>query len=196
MKFKRHATVEDLLKKSVPESKELIDLVKKKYNENVIANCLFSLRNVKGKTQADMAKALNVTQSAVSKMENRGDCLSFNDFMRFVMALGCNVEVGIIENGSIRKRLEYHVERVNDILEEMAELAGDDEDINRGALETFRDVLKSISSKFLPNVISKMGLQKDTDPLTITISKASKKEDPLNKKTKKTVVKLHEKVTL
>lgn len=156
MKFKRHQSVEGMLAHTLPGNSAVIRGVRKQAGINTLSNSLFIIRTACGVSQAEMAKRLGVSQSAVSKMENRGDALLFNDAMRYLTALDCTVDIGFVQHGGIKDRLDYHAGRINDILTELSTLAGDDPDINVGTLEAFKKVLEAIVVNFIPPFAKKL----------------------------------------
>jgi predicted transcriptional regulator len=73
-------------------SQPQVDEVRRKVADEVLEMNLRSLRESLGKTQDEMAKLTDVTQSQLSKIERREDHL-ISTLRRYVHALGGEIEV-------------------------------------------------------------------------------------------------------
>jgi predicted transcriptional regulator len=73
-------------------SREQIDQVRRKVADEVLEMNLRSLRESLGKTQDEIARLADVTQSQLSKIERRDDHL-ISTLRRYVRALGGDIEV-------------------------------------------------------------------------------------------------------
>ena len=183
MKFKRHKSVEAMLDHSLPGSKGIIKGVKRQSGENILSNTFFMARTAAGVSQAEMARRLGTTQSAISKMESRGDAITFNDAMRYFAALNCQIDIGVIQNGGIKDRLDYHGDRINDILTYLSDLAGDDPDINAGVLDAYKKILEAIAANFMPLFAKKLQkLVKDGVKLPYQINLTPLRQAPTDNK--------------
>lgn len=150
MKFKRHETVDALLADALPGDREIVDVVNKSFHEDAMANHLFILRTKAGLSQKDMAKRLKVSQSVISKMENDGNYLRFNDVIRYIDALGFSAEMAFIKEGRAINFLRSYFSRITQMMDMLREIAGDDPDINAGILTAFGDFSKSMMDNVLP----------------------------------------------
>jgi transcriptional regulator with XRE-family HTH domain len=68
--------------------------------EKVPAMSLKELREASGKTQADLAAALQIRQASVSELEARGDEIRLSTLRRYVEALGGRVELNVKLGGT------------------------------------------------------------------------------------------------
>lgn len=184
MKFKRHKTVDALLENSLPESEGVIEAMNQSYDEDFICRHLFILRTHAGVSQKEMAARLNVSQSVISKMENKGDYLKFNDVIRYIEALGYAVDFGILKRGRSIDYLTSYFTRIKHVMDELQELAGDDLDMSQGVRDAFVALSKSMLMEVLPKLAKKMSSQQK--PIAISMNSddrgAAKKPAPKPKK--------------
>lgn len=73
---------------------------KKRFDEESskksLGRALFNLRNSQGLTQEQVAEKMNITQSAISRIEHSAnDKIRFDDFENYVSALGYKISVSI-----------------------------------------------------------------------------------------------------
>lgn len=66
------------------------------YCANII-DCLVEQRKVKGMTQNELAKATNLTQSVIARMESKKTIPQLDTLLKVVMALGCHLEIVPVE---------------------------------------------------------------------------------------------------
>lgn len=186
MKFKRYKTVDSLLADLFPGDKEIIDSVNQAYYRDAMANHLFILRTKAGVSQKEMAKRLNVSQSVISKMENKGDYLKFNDVIRYIGALGYAVDFAVLKRGQHIDYLSSYFTRIKSIMDELQKLAGDDPDISQGVREAFLALSKSMLMDVLPKLEKKMSNQQR--PIAISMNSddrdAAKEPEVKPKKTR------------
>lgn len=178
MKLKRHKTVDALLADALPGDKEIVDAVNKSYFEDAMANQLFILRTKAGLSQKDMAKRLKVSQSVISKMENKGDYLKFNDVIRYVNALGCSVEMTIVKNGRAIDFLASYFARIKRTMGELQELAGKDPDITKGIMSAFLAFSTSMIEDVIPQIKGKLPQQQRQLEISINPPEEDAKAKP------------------
>ena len=152
MKFKRHKSVEAMLEHSLPDSKATIDAINQMFNEDAVSRNLFILRAKAGVSQAEMAKRLNVSQSVISRMENDGNYLKFNDVIRFINALGYSAEMACIKSGRAVDFLASYFSRIKKEMETLKDLAGNDPVIVKGIMSTFLTFSKSMLEDVIPQI--------------------------------------------
>jgi DNA-binding XRE family transcriptional regulator len=87
MKVQRWADI-----KARSMTKERIAKVRRAADEELLALSLRELREVAGKNQVEMAELVEVTQSALSRMERREDN-PISTLRRYVEALGGELEI-------------------------------------------------------------------------------------------------------
>lgn len=150
MKFKRRKTVDALLSDTLPDNEKVVDAVNRMFEEDAVSRHLFILRTRAGVSQAEMARRLNVSQSVVSKMENNGNYLKFNDVIRYMHALDFSAEMTFIQEGRAVDFLRSYFSRITRMMDMFREMAGDDPDINAGILTAFGDFSKSMMDNVLP----------------------------------------------
>lgn len=177
MKFKRHKTVDGLLADLYSGDEEMIEAVNTMYNEDLMANHLFILRTKAGVSQAEMAKRLDVSQSVISKMENNGNYLKFNDVIRYINALGYSAELAFIEGGRSVDFLGSYFGRIKKTMDELQALAGDDPDITKGIMAAFLTFSKSLLEEMIPRL--KGRLPKREAPLRISINSQNREPEAL-----------------
>lgn len=91
----------DLKHKSSVEKREI---VRSEVRAEILEADLRSMRELVGKTQVEMAEALERNQSQVSEMENRGD-YRLSTLRRYVHALGGELDV-VVRFGDKSLRLK------------------------------------------------------------------------------------------
>lgn len=155
MKFKRYETVEDLLAHSLPNSKDVIKNMNRMFREDAMSRHLFFLRSQAGVSQLEMARRLGVSQSVISKMENKGDYLKFNEVIRYLNALGFSAEFASIKHGKAVDFLASYFGRIKAVMDELQELAGDDQDITDGIMTAFLMFSKSMLEDVIPKIKGK-----------------------------------------
>lgn len=82
----------DELEKDIPQ--EVKQRAKKKAQEMAFALSLAEIRNELGITQEELAKRLNIKQSAVSKLEKR-EGISLSKLSELIEAMGGEVEINV-----------------------------------------------------------------------------------------------------
>lgn len=131
-----HESIGEMLK-GIGLSQTFQDGFRKKVESRQLTKMLFVLRNRAGITQGELAKRAKWSQSKVSKIENSDDKeLSFGDLTSYLGCLGQNLEMSIYPAKAKRvDRIKYHIFLVSRLLNELSELAGDDERMVRGVFE-------------------------------------------------------------
>ena len=82
----------DELEKNMSE--EALKESDKKYNEMMLSYTLSQIRESQGITQEELAKRLNINQSAISKFEKR-EVVTISKLQEFIKALGGEIEINI-----------------------------------------------------------------------------------------------------
>ena len=152
MKFKRHESVEAMLEHSLSDSKATIDAMNQMFNEDAVSRNLFILRAKAGVSQAEMAKRLKVSQSVISRMENDGNYLKFNDVIRFINALGYSAEMACVPDGRSVDFLASYFFRIKKEMKLLQKLAANDPDINKGVMTMFLKFSKSMLEDVIPQI--------------------------------------------
>ena len=81
---------QDLRKKKL--TPEQLEQIEREVERELLEMDLRAIRELVGKTQVDVAEAINMTQSEVSRLERRQD-VRLSTLKRFVEALGGELEV-------------------------------------------------------------------------------------------------------
>ncbi|KKP38399.1 MAG: hypothetical protein UR30_C0019G0014 [Candidatus Peregrinibacteria bacterium GW2011_GWC2_33_13] len=88
-------------------SDEAIKESDKKFNEMMLSYTLSQIRETQGITQEELAKRLNINQSAISKFEKR-EVVTISKLQDFIKALGGEVEINIkFPNKKIKLKHSY-----------------------------------------------------------------------------------------
>lgn len=88
-------------------SDEAIKESDKKFNEMILSYTLSQIREEQGITQEELAKRLNINQSAISKFEKR-EVVTISKLQDFIKALGGEVEINInFPNKKIKLKHSY-----------------------------------------------------------------------------------------
>jgi len=130
------------------------DQFNKEFDERVgqrqLVKFLIALRTVKNVSQADVANALGVTQSKISKIESGiDDDLRFGELKAYARALGMDIELFLANRErTIVDDVKFHAFRFKHFLDQLAKFAERDEGIAHGVAnfmgEAFFNVVKLI----------------------------------------------------
>jgi transcriptional regulator with XRE-family HTH domain len=135
------------------ESPELLAALKKRLADRQVIKHLLMLRAAYGMSQEDIAKALNCSQSRISKLENGVDAdLGFGDLVRYVSALGCHAQIVIFRKGTkLVDQVKFHFLQTREIMERLVRLSKTDPEIAKGVAKFFGEAgfnfLKMICDK-------------------------------------------------
>lgn len=148
---KAYSNVFDMLRETYPDNPEYAEAAAQSYEKQKIANLLFILRNRLRLTQEEVAKRMGVTQSAIAKMEDRGELLRFNDLAAYARALDHNILLQVTDNKlTLADMMRWHLERTVEIMESLETLAADDPDIKAGILGHFTGEVRKMLAEVLP----------------------------------------------
>ncbi len=98
---KPYKNIKELLRGEYPDEPELVESFVKTDEKEQLANTLWMMRTRRGVTQAEVAERMGITQSAVAKLEDRGDSVKMSDVASYAEALGYAVQLKFTE---IKKR--------------------------------------------------------------------------------------------
>jgi transcriptional regulator with XRE-family HTH domain len=110
---------------------QIAESVKKRIEQRQVVKTLLAMRSAMGVPQAKVAKALNSTQSRVSKLENGFDgALCLGELEAYARTLERDVCISLIpRNATAVDRVKMHAFQIKRELEQMAEFAHKDEGI-------------------------------------------------------------------
>jgi transcriptional regulator with XRE-family HTH domain len=135
------------------ESLEPVAALKKRLSDRQVIKHLLILRAAYGMSQEDIARALNCSQSRISKLENGADAdLGFADLVRYVNALGCHAQIVIFRKGTkLVDQVKFHFLQTREIMERLVRLSKTDPEIAKGVAKFFGEAgfnfLKMICDK-------------------------------------------------
>jgi transcriptional regulator with XRE-family HTH domain len=122
-----------------------------------IVKHLIGLRCSKGVSQSDVAKALGVTQSRISKIENGiDDDIRVGDFKAYAKTMG--MDIGLVfanHNRTIADEIKFHAFRIKHLLDKLAGFAQRDESIAQGVTNFMTEALINIA-KLIQDSFSKL----------------------------------------
>ncbi len=94
---KPYKNIKELLRGEYPDEPELVESFVKADEKEQLANTLWMMRTRRGVTQTEVAERMGITQSAVAKLEDRGDSVKMSDVARYADALGYAVQLKFTE---------------------------------------------------------------------------------------------------
>jgi transcriptional regulator with XRE-family HTH domain len=148
-KEKQYKSVSEMVH-AVAENAAFADALDEQLAERQVIKLLISLRALAAKSQSDLAKAMDCTQSRISKLENgRDGDLRLEDFHAYLTALGYGMKIVIAKHDQTAfDEVKYHALSIKRLLDHFAQLAGDDETMAHGVLnaisETWFNVAKML----------------------------------------------------
>ncbi|TVR62579.1 MAG: XRE family transcriptional regulator [Spirochaetaceae bacterium] len=135
---KRFRSVTELVA-DVTDDENTIDAVKRTVDETSLGTMLFRIRCQRGLTQAQVATEMNTTQSAVSKIEHSpDDRISVRQIVRYTQAIGMTLTLTFDRPRNAVDQVKALFAEICEKMDELREIAGDDETIRRG-VESFHD---------------------------------------------------------
>jgi transcriptional regulator with XRE-family HTH domain len=168
---KRFASVQDLVKATAADEKQVREF-DRLTKDTVIVNALIRSRAAVGMTQADVAKIMNCTQSAVSKLEHAADAeLTLQEIASYLTATGGRLNLGI---GKPTTRIERIKDLAISLEQELRNLAkqnsnSDDQNIRQNITSFFGETWFNFF-KILCDATSKLPMEDDDKTLEVTTS--------------------------
>lgn len=159
---KRFASVQDLVKATAADEKQVREF-DRLTKDTVIVNALIRSRAAVGMTQADVAKIMNCTQSAVSKLEHAADAeLTLQEIASYLTATGGRLNLGI---GKPTTRIERIKDLAISLEQELRNLAkqnsnSDDQNIRQNITSFFGETWFNFF-KILCDATSKLPMEDD-----------------------------------
>ena len=178
------------------DNKEMAADFEKTIAAKALVKKLFTLRQVKGLSQQELAAKLGWSQSRVSKLEGSDDCdLRFGDVIAYISGLG--LELGVVlapREASAVARVKHHAFAIKRITDQLAEMAVSDEAIAKGVAGFFGEAAFNLIG-ILQESSKKLPLSPAESPFRITIEVVGEEsnvspqhERPIKKSRKKTLV--------
>jgi len=125
---KRFASVRDLVKATAADDEQVREF-DRRINTSVIVNALIRTRAAAGMTQSDVAGKMNLTQSAVSKLEHAADAeLTLHDIASYLQATGGRLNLGIGKQPNRVERIKELAICLKSELEALADLSCNSDD--------------------------------------------------------------------
>lgn len=119
---------------------EVRESIEQRIGSRQIIKNLLALRAAQDRSQKDIAKHLGCTQSRVSKLESGvDDDLRLGDFHAYLAALGLDLTLVVTDarEDSVVRQVKFHAFRIKNLLNQLADLAKDDETIIDGVTKFF-----------------------------------------------------------
>lgn len=166
---KRFGSVQDLVKATAADKEQVLEF-DRRIKDTVIVNALIRSRAAAGMTQADVAKKMNCTQSAVSKLEHAADAeLTLQDISSYLTATGGRLNLAM---GNPTNRIERIKELAISLEQELKTLAdqnskSDHPNIRQNITSFFGETWFN-SFKILCDATSKLSVDDDKSPETPT----------------------------
>lgn len=134
-KGRRYKSVPEMVRDLSPDA-QFADSVEKRIAERNIINHLMARRSLLEMSQKDIADHMRCTQSRISKLENgKDDDLSIGDFHGYTDALGFEMVIMLApKNRTVADDLRHHAGAMQKLIGRLCELAGNDQEIIKGAL--------------------------------------------------------------
>lgn len=162
MARKRFTSITEMVR-DVSEDKAFADDFEKLMEERQVVKTLLMLRAARGLNQQEIAHRLGCTQSRISKLESSSDGdIRLADLCGYASALGLSVEIVLMKKeATIVRRVKFHAAYIKRLMDRLACLAKDDENISCCALaffgETAFNLLKIIqdAAKVVQNAAKK-----------------------------------------
>jgi len=132
------------------DDKEFADALKKDIADLRLAKVLFTMRAVAGKTQAEMAAAMDRSQASISKLESSTvDRIRVSDLVAYARALDLQLSIRFEHKMRSVEAIKYHAVQIRRILDHLVKVAGEDHDIVKGVknlhVETLIDLVQLVA---------------------------------------------------
>ncbi len=190
---KKVKSVEEMIK-MMPFDKSFKEKTLKDIKTRSLSRLLFSLRCKHKISQKEVAKKAGCSQSKISKIEYSEDAnLNIGDILIYAEAMHLQLSIGFSEsNMKLVDKVKYHAFEIKRTLDQLADLAGKDEQILRGVeqfcAESVSNIIRLISTSYdkldIPkdkrrleikgqriNLLPPMDMQKETLKTATTTSK-------------------------
>ena len=193
MKKKFNSVLE--MVREMSEDKSLAADFEKRIAAKTLVKKLFTLRQIKGLSQQEMAKKLGWSQSRVSKLESAEDSdLRFGDIIAWLAVL--DLELGIIispREASAVSKVKHHAFAIKRVTDQLADMAAGDNAITKGVAQFFGEAAFNLVS-MLQQSAKKLPLSADESPFQIEIevvgeeTDTSTEREPITKKRRKKAI--------
>lgn len=128
--------------KNLVEDKEFQAEFERELANKKLAKTLFAMRCAQGITQSEIALRMNCTQGRISKLENSGiDGIRVGDLVLYAKALNLQTSIGFEKDIKTVDRVKYHAFQIKKHLDQLADLAHQDDQIFYGVLKFYKEYL-------------------------------------------------------
>lgn len=149
--MKKYNSVKGMLSDLVENKTDLKNKLEK-IEQRQISKVLKSFRLKYGLTQKDVASRMDCNQSAVSKLEkSNDDNITIGELKKYLFSLKMGLGIDFREKSDKINRvklIKYHVNKIENYLTELEEIAKDDEKIKLGIYETYLYQIKGLLDGF------------------------------------------------
>ena len=159
---KQYKTVSDMVK-SISEDEKFKNDALRDFSVKGLGKFLFYLRCSHKLTQKEMSEKIDCSQARISKIESSKDEeLSIKDFQDYGKALGLQLEIGYRnKNMKYVDMVKFHAFQIQHYLKLLAELAKEDEQMEKGVVDFHFEALINTNKIILESAmkLAKSGLK-------------------------------------
>lgn len=145
MANKRYSSVSEMLR-DLSDDEQFNQEFDERIAQRGLIKHLIALRSAKDVSQADVAEALGVTQSRVSKIESGvDDDLRFGELKAYARGFNMDIELILADHDrTVADEVKYHAFHIKRLLDRLSKCAERDEGIAQGVTNFFSEAFINI----------------------------------------------------
>lgn len=169
----KYRSVSEMVK-NISSDDSYKELFANKIKNRALAKFLFYLRCEHELSQKELAEKIGCTQSRISKIEHSLDKdLTIQDLLDYAKALNIKLEIGYRHSSvKIVDLIKYHAFKIKSYLDELNDLAKDDDTLNQSIkkfhLEAFLNIAKIIWDSLSKLDFKQKAQKRETDTIHIS----------------------------